>query len=123
MIVRSIDSAKKFLGEDLGLSLVKETHIPNKTKAAFFQCGNSQIEVIEPLTDELRAKRLGDNEARVEHIAVRVDNLDEMLGHLAKSGGEADAEPLLHDGDRMSFTVPATTMGVRFQLIQKNFEK
>ena len=31
-----------------------------------------------------------------------------------------DAEPLLHGGDRMSFSVPATTMGVRFQFIQKN---
>jgi hypothetical protein len=34
-----------------------------------------------------------------------------------------DAPPLLHDGDRMSFSVPASTMGVRFQFIQKNFEK
>lgn len=123
MIVRSVDNAKKFLGDVLGLALVKETHIPNKTRAAFFRCGNSEIEVIEPLTDELRAKRLGDNEARIEHIALQVSSLDELLSHLAGVGGAMDAEPLLHDGDRMSFSVPATTMGVRFQFIQKNFEK
>lgn len=120
MIVRSIDAAKKFLGEDLGLPLAKETEIAGKTKAAFFQCGGCEIEVIECLQDDARERRLGDNEARIEHIAVKVEDLDLILKHLSGVGGEMDAEPLLHGGDRMSFSVPATTMGVRFQFIQKN---
>ncbi len=121
IIVRSIDRAKKFLGEDLGLTMVKETDFPERgTKAAFFLCGNCEIEVIECLREEARQKRLGDNEARIEHIAVQVGSLEGILGHLAGLGGEMDAEPLLHDGDLMSFSVPATTMGVRFQFIQKD---
>ncbi|WP_281285767.1 VOC family protein [Nocardioides humi] len=123
VIVRSIDDAKRFLGETLGLPLVKETHIPEKTRAAFFRCGGCEIEVIEVLPEDVRQRRLGDNAARIEHIAVRVENLDDVLTHLAGQGGEMDAPPLLHDGDRMSFSVPASTMGVRFQFIQKNFEK
>lgn len=123
MIVRSIDHAKTFLGKTLGLELVKETHIAGKTRAAFFRCGNCEVEVIEVLADETRQRRLGDNEARIEHIAMQVENLDQVLDHLGGLGGEMDAPPLLHDGDRMSFSLPSSTMGVRFQFIQKNFEK
>jgi methylmalonyl-CoA/ethylmalonyl-CoA epimerase len=123
VIVRSLDRAKKFLGGDLGLPLVKETDFPERgTKAAFFGCGDCEIEVIEILREEPRRARLGDNEARIEHIAVQVTSLNTLLEHLGGQGGEMDAPPLLHDGDLMSFSVPATTMGVRFQFMQKNVE-
>jgi methylmalonyl-CoA/ethylmalonyl-CoA epimerase len=123
VIVRSLDRAKEFLGAYLGLPLLKETAIPGRgTKAAFFGCGNCEIEVIEVLREEQRRVRLGDNEARIEHIAVQVTSLDALLEHLGQLGGGMDAPPLLHEGDRMSFSVPATTMGVRFQFIQKNVE-
>lgn len=121
--MRSIERAKAFLGETLGLTLVKETDFPERgTKAAFFRVGNCEIEVIECLREEARRARLGDNEARIEHIAVQVPDLDALLEHLGGVGGEMDAAPLLHDGDLMSFSVPATTMGVRFQFIQKGVE-
>ncbi|WP_281285766.1 VOC family protein [Nocardioides humi] len=120
VIVRSIDVAKKFLGETLGLPLLKETDFPERgTKAAFFQLGGSEIEVIECLHEEARRVRLGDNEARIEHIAVQVPQLNAMLEHLGAVGAQMDAEPIVYDGDLMSFSLPATTMGVRFQFMQK----
>lgn len=122
MIVRSIDNAKQFLGGVLGLPLVNETDIAGKTKAAFYLAGNCEIEVIECLREDAIRKRLGDHEARIEHIAVQVDNLQELLSYLGGLGGEMDAEPLLHHGDLMSFSVPASTMGVRFQFIEKDVE-
>lgn len=120
VIVRSIDVAKKFLGETLGLPLVKETYFPERgTKAAFFQLGSCEVEVIECLREEARAVRLGDNEARIEHIALQVPSLSAILEHLGGVGGQMDAEPIVYDGDLMSFSVPATTMGVRFQFMEK----
>lgn len=123
VIVASIDRAKQFLGEVLGLALVKETDFPERgTKAAFYQLGSCEIEVIECLREEARRARLGDNEARIEHIAVQVPSLEGLLGHLGGLGVDMDAEPLLYDGDLMSFSIPATTMGVRFQFMEKDVE-
>ena len=123
VIVRSVESAKEFLGGVLGLPLVKETNLAGRgTRAAFFRCGNCEIEVIEVFQEEARRARLGDNEARIEHIAVQVPSLEAILAHLGDLGGQMDAAPLHHDGDLMSFSVPATTMGVRFQFIEKNVQ-
>lgn len=120
VIVASLDRAKAFLGGVLGLPLVKETDIAGKTRAAFYRCGTVEIEAIEPLTEAARAARLGaGNEARVEHIAIAVGSLPALLAHLGASGGQMDAAPLDHGGDLMSFSVPASTMGVRFQFIEK----
>jgi catechol 2,3-dioxygenase-like lactoylglutathione lyase family enzyme len=123
LIVRSVDDAKRFLGEVLGLELLKETNFPERgTRAAFFRCGNSEIEVIECLREEVRKVRLGDVEARIEHIAVQVPDLASLIEHVGGVGGEMDADPIVYDGDLMSFSVPATTMGVRFQFMQKDVE-
>src|SRR5438132_10653131 len=123
VIVRNIDRAKKFLGTDLGLPLVKETDFPERgTKAAFFRCGDCEVEVIEVLRDDQRKARLGDNEAKIEHIAFDVPNLKSLLDHLSGPGGEVDAPPFVNDGDLMAFTVPHTTIGMRLQFIQKNVD-
>lgn len=123
MIVRSIDVAKLFLGESLGLPLVKETYFPERgTKAAFFQLGSCEVEVIECLREEARQARLGDGDARVEHIALTVPKLEALLEHLGGVGAEMDAEPIVYDGDLMSFSLPATTMGVRFQFMEKGVD-
>jgi methylmalonyl-CoA/ethylmalonyl-CoA epimerase len=124
VIVRSLDRAKQFLGSDLGLPLVKETNLPDRgTRAAFFQCGSCEVEVIEVLREEQRKQRLGDNEARIEHIAFDVENLEALLQRLSGVGGRVDNPPFVHDDDLMAFTVPDTTMGVRLQFIQKNAEQ
>lgn len=121
VIVRSLDRAKQFLGTEMGLPIVKETDLPDRgTKAAFFQCGDTQVEVIEVLREEQRQKRLGDNEARIEHIAFDVENIATVLDHLSGLGGKIDTPPFVHDGELMAFTVPDTTIGVRLQLIQKH---
>jgi catechol 2,3-dioxygenase-like lactoylglutathione lyase family enzyme len=123
VIVRSVANAKWFLGEVLGLELLKETNFPERgTRAAFFRCGSCEIEVIECLREEVRKVRLGEAEACVEHIAVQVPDLASLIEHVGGVGGQMDADPIVYDGDLMSFSVPATTMGVRFQFMQKDVE-
>lgn len=123
LIVRSVDAAKAFLGDVLGLELLKETNFPERgTRAAFFRCGSSEIEVIECMREDVRKVRLGDEEARIEHIAVQVPELKALIDHLGARDGKMDADPIVYDGDLMSFSVPATTMGVRFQFMEKDVE-
>ena len=124
VIVRSIDVAKKFLGESLGLPLVKETYFPERgTKAAFFQLGSCEVEVIECLREEARQKPDSVTEMLASNtLPSRLRSSTRLLEHLGGVGAEMDAEPIVYDGDLMSFSLPATTMGVRFQFMEKGVD-
>ena len=88
--------------------------------AAFFPCGDVSIEVIEILDPEQRRARLGDGRrARIEHIAIEVDDLDATLRALAALGIRADAPPREVLGSVTFWTDAETSDGVRYQFLQR----
>src|SRR6476469_10543426 len=84
--VRSIEAAKIY--KDLGLAV---DHVENvKTqgvKTAFLSVGDSNIELLEPLSpDSPVAKFIEKRGEGIHHLCFRVDNIEEHLERLKAAG-------------------------------------
>ena len=119
VIVDNLEEAERFLRR-LQLSAVREVTIPGLLKGVFYLCGDTQIELIEVIDDQERAQRLGGDKARVEHIAMEVEDLEKTAQALRGLGVRFTGEPQKSGNTLISFTVPETCDGVMYQLIQKN---
>ena len=121
IVVDNLGAAVSFLTDTVGLEVTQTLDIPERggLKAAFLPWGNAQIELIEVSEPEVRRTRLGDSAARIEHIAVEVDDLAAAAAALAAKGVEFTTEqPLGGAGMTFYFTRPETTDGVIYQFIQ-----
>jgi methylmalonyl-CoA/ethylmalonyl-CoA epimerase len=124
VVVDNVAEAKVFLGDVLGLEFHREVELPDRgVKAAFFKSGSIQIEVIECINAESRSRRLGPDGtmARIEHIAILVDDLAGHLDQLRASGVRTvPPEPpyTVTPGRTWVMTDPETTDGVMYQIIQ-----
>jgi methylmalonyl-CoA/ethylmalonyl-CoA epimerase len=124
ILVDSLDEAKRFLGEGgIGLTLVRELDVANlQRRVAFFQCGTVQLEVIEPYGEGARERDLAGERARIEHIAVEVDDVRRALDALAGLGLRANARGVVEVGDKeTAWTDPETGDGVMYQLVPKGW--
>jgi len=119
VIVDDLGQAKSFLS-DLGLQFDRDLAIPGRLRAAFFTCGETQIEVIEIDEPGERAQRLGDSMARIEHVAIEVDSLSATVQALRGLGVRTTtAEPLAVGVNLNYWTRAETCDGVQYQLIEK----
>ncbi|MFI6054533.1 VOC family protein [Streptomyces violascens] len=124
VVVDDLFRAKKFL-ESLGMTLELEREVPERhVKAAFYGCGNgARIELIQPTTGEARERRLGaGNKARIEHIAVEIDeDIETAMSAIRGLGVDFVAQqPVAIDGNLNAFTQPNTSEGIQFQLVQRD---
>jgi methylmalonyl-CoA/ethylmalonyl-CoA epimerase len=122
VIVANMSDAKHWIEEVFGLSFQRALQVSEgQISAAFYDCGNTQIELLEIGDPELRKHRLGLNtSARIEHIAVEVDDLKEALAKLTPLGVRTTAPEPRRTGDMLSvWTVAETTGGVSYQLMQR----
>ena len=122
VIVDSVDRMGAFLTDVLHMQLATAREFPDM-RTHFYTYGDAQIELIEPLTEEVRAARLGDAQARLEHIAIQVDDLPATIAHLTPKGVRANSEPRTIGPNVSIWTVPETSGGVQFQFIQKDAVK
>lgn len=119
VIVDSVDRMGAFLSEVLHMDLAAAREFPDM-RTHFYTYGDAQIELIEPLTDEVRSARLGDAQARLEHIAIQVDDLPATIAELTPKGVRSDSEPRVIGPNLSIWTIPETSGGVQFQFIQKD---
>ena len=121
IIVDDLSAAMQVLSDGLGLELESEHDLPEKSlKAAFYRCGGVELELIECTSDELRKQRLGEgNRARIEHVALQTDDIGVALSALAGRGIEVDGTPSQTGANLSTWTVPETTGGIRFQVLEK----
>ncbi len=119
VIVDNLEEAKRFLS-DLGLRFDRDLEVPGRLRAAFYVCGDTQIEVIEIDEPAERAQRLGDSSARIEHIALEVDSLTTTLEALRGLGVTTTTADPMAVGANLNFWTKAETCdGVQYQLIEK----
>jgi methylmalonyl-CoA/ethylmalonyl-CoA epimerase len=120
VIVEDMDQARAFVSGVLGLELARERDL-GELKTAFFRCGDCEIELIEPRTDEGRRQRLGEgNRARIEHIAIEVDKLQQTLDDLGTHGVRPGDGPRVIGPNLNVWTDAETSGGVIYQLVEKN---
>jgi methylmalonyl-CoA/ethylmalonyl-CoA epimerase len=121
--VKSISEAKNLYSGLFGL-----VHTGNKTVAeqkvttAFFPVGDTEVELLESTSpDGPIAKYLEKKGEGVQHIAFRVENLEEALTELKAKGVQLiDEKPRLGAGGaKIAFLHPQSTFGVLIELCEK----
>lgn len=122
--VNSIDAGKTFWSEILGLQFEgAETVAEQKVTTAFFPVGESEVELLESTSpDGPVAKFIEKKGAGFQHIAFRVENIEEALAELkAKNVQLIDQVPRIGAGGaKIAFLHPKATGGVLVELCQRD---
>ena len=121
--VNSIEEAKKLFHDILGLTFEgTETVQEQKVTTAFFPVGDSEVELLESTApDGPIAKYLEKRGEGIQHIAFRVDNLEEALAELKEKGIRLiDEKPRQGAGGaKIAFLHPKSTHGVLIELSER----
>lgn len=120
--VHSLEEAMPFYGGLLGLTFKGVEEVASyRVKVAFFQIGDSKIELLEP-TDEgsFLSAFLAENGAGVHHIAYEVEDLEGAIQRLEAEGVrmiDKTPRPGAH-GARVAFLHPDSSQSVLTELCQ-----
>jgi len=121
--VKSIDAAMKVYTDILGLKVTGiETVEEQKVKTAFIPVGESKIELLESTSpDGPIAKFIEKRREGIQHIALRVDNLEAKLKELKEKGVRLiDEKPRIGAGGaKIAFIHPKDTKGVLIELCER----
>lgn len=121
IVVKDIDQALGFWQEELGLELHHIEDVPSqKSKVAFIPVGESEIELVQPTSDDSgMAAYLEKRGEGMHHLCVEVDDIDGMLARLKEKGVRLINETALElPGRKMAFVHPKSTNGVLVELYQ-----
>jgi len=121
--VKSIDKGKEFWTDILGLTFEgAETVEAQKVTTAFFPVGESEVELLESTApDGPIARYIEKRGEGIQHIAFRVENIDEALEELNEKGIQLiDETPRTGAGGaRIAFLHPKSTGGVLVELCER----
>lgn len=122
--VSSLEESLRFYTEMLGMELHgTETVAAQKVKTAFLPLGESEIELLEstdpdgPIGKFIESKGQG-----IQHIALRVDDIDAALADLKAKGVRLIDEQARYGagGAKIAFIHPKATNGVLIELCQRD---
>ncbi|MHC6180753.1 methylmalonyl-CoA epimerase [Clostridium sp. JNZ X4-2] len=121
--VKSIEESLKFYEGVLGLKCSGTEEVKSqKVITAFIPLGESELELLEPTSDDSPiAKFIEKNREGIQHIAVRVDDVEASLEELKKQGIRLiDEKPRDGAGGaKIAFVHPKSTKGVLLELCQR----
>jgi methylmalonyl-CoA epimerase len=114
--VRSINEARKFYEDVLGLVCEKEEVVDTqKVRTAFYTVGDIHIELLEPISDDSPiAVFLEKKGEGFHHIAYRTDDIDGQLATAREKGCRLIQETPIDGagGKKVAFLHPKSTLGV-----------
>lgn len=121
--VENIEDALGFYRDQLGLEVGGFEEIPEqKVKVAFMQIGESRFELLQS-TDPAGpvAKFIEKRGQGIQHIAIRVDNIEEALEMLKSKGATLiDEQPRIGAGGaKIAFVHPKSTRGILLELCER----
>ena len=121
--VKDIEQAKKFYTEFLGMKALGEEVVEEqKVKVCFIPCGDSEIELLESTSpDGPIAKHIEKKGEGIQHIALRVDNIEAAIADLmAKGVRMIDEKPRYGAGAAsIAFIHPKATGGILMELSER----
>jgi len=122
VLVPNLEEALSFWQDQLGLSLNHvETITSMAVKIAFLPLGESEIELVQPTTEDSGlAKFLAKRGPGLHHICIEVGDISEKLTDLKDKGVRLiDEEPLMmDDGRQLAFIHPKSAGGVLVELYE-----
>ena len=125
VVVDSLDDAKRFAEDVLGLTLESEAMQPAlQVNTAFYRAGPVLLELIERVSEDSPLPPLDGVTARIDHIAMECDDMRATVETMAAAGVRmldvgAGADPLVLGKNLNHWTDPKTADGVKYQLIEK----
>lgn len=124
LAVRNLDEALKFYEEMLGLQSTGVEEVEEqKVRIAFLPVGESKIELLESTDPEGPVAKFIESKGEgVQHIALRVNNIDEKLKEMEEKGVRLiDKTPRYGAGGaRIAFLHPKSTYGVLLELCERD---
>lgn len=121
--VKNLEESLKFYTEVLGLeSTGVEVVEEQKVKVAFLPCGDSELELLESTApDGPIAKFIEKNGEGIQHVALRVDNIEGALEYLKEQGIRLiDQVPRYGAGGaKIAFLHPKATNGVLLEISER----
>lgn len=121
--VKNLEESLKFYTEVLGLkSTGVEVVEEQKVKVAFLPCGDSELELLESTSpDGPIAKFIEKNGEGIQHVALRVDNIEGALEYLKEQGIRLiDQSPRYGAGGaKIAFLHPKATNGVLLEISER----
>lgn len=122
--VKDLAAAKEFYEKVLGLKVTEEEVVEDqKVKVAFIPTGDSEVELLESTTsDGPIARYIEKNGEGIQHVAFRVDNLEEKLAQLKSQGIRLiDEKPRRGAGGaKIAFLHPKVTHGTLVELCERD---
>jgi len=120
---KSIDQVAPFWNAILGLPIAgRETVQEQKATTAFLPVGESELEILESTApDGAIAKFIESRGEGIQHIALRVENIEEALQELKAKGVRLiDEKPRRGAGGaKIAFIHPKSTNGVLLELSER----
>lgn len=120
--VKSIEEAKKFWVDTLGLKYLRTEEVPDqKVRVAILAAGETTVELLEPTTPDSPVQKFIDKRGEgLHHMTFETDNIAERLKNLKRSNvGLIDEEPRIGAGGAcIAFIHPKSAHGVLIELCE-----
>ncbi|MBN2033510.1 MAG: methylmalonyl-CoA epimerase [Deltaproteobacteria bacterium] len=121
--VKTIDKAGKFYTDHLGLKITEIENVADqKVNVAFLPITDSEVELIESTHDDGPVARFIESKGEgIQHIAFRVENIEDALAELKAKGVRLiDQHPRQGAGGaKIAFIHPKETNGVLVELCER----
>ena len=125
--VNSIEESRGLYEQALGLKLSAIEEIPERhVRVAFFDCGETEIELVEPLSqDSAVASYLEKYGEGFYHMALEIENMDQSVTQLFSMGLKirGGAPTAGARGSKIAFLNREDTRGVMLELVEKGAAK
>ncbi|HAJ32318.1 MAG TPA: methylmalonyl-CoA epimerase [Candidatus Atribacteria bacterium] len=122
--VKSVKETSELLSSILGLKVAGEEIVEEqKVKVAFLPLGDSELELLESTSPEGPIARFIEKKGEgIQHIAFRVNNIEEVLEKLKKEGVRLiDEKPRYGAGGaKIAFLHPKSTNGILVELCERD---
>lgn len=122
IVVPNVEEAAEFYENALGLTLQHIEEVEGQEViVAFLPAGQSEIELVEPITDGSGIARfLNRHGPGIHHICLEVDDIEATLARLKEKGIHLiNEEPTIGSGGkRVAFIHPKSTYGVLVELYE-----
>ncbi len=119
--VESVDQALRFYCDLLGLEVTQVMTLEDRgLKVALIDAGNSEVELLEPTTEDNTVRRFLERRGPgLHHICFQVDDVEAAMRELGGRGAEF-VEPVPREGavGLVAFMPPAVADGVLVELAQ-----
>ncbi|MFK3937719.1 methylmalonyl-CoA epimerase [Alkalihalobacillus sp. NPDC078783] len=121
--VHSIQQARKFYEQTLGLNFIKEeTVVDQQVNVAFFSSGSMMIELLEPLTKASPVAAFLEKRGEgIHHLALGTRHIEQTMHTLSGRGIQFTNETSTKgaNGADIAFISPTQTHGVLLEVCEK----